>query len=289
MNIEHDHLEEKMVKIDLNTADEERLSTLPGLGPELARRVVAYRESHGGFRTPEELIEVPGIGEALYQRIADQITVTPLDTLPSTPSEGESPSPEETPTSPTEEEKSTSPPPQPEEPPPSPPPPPPTRSSCLGFWSPTITAIVGGLLGMVFTLLVLTGINHTLDLSRHQAVVELTLRLDSLAQENAQLRDEIDMLRTRLDQLGGLSGRVESAEREVSSLQESVSNLAEELQQITEKDKQIEQTLAEMQHGIERFDHFLQALRDLLNEIEPQTTPSAQSTVGPEPTATPTD
>jgi competence protein ComEA len=46
----------------------EQLDTLPGVGPVLARHIVDYRTSHGGFRSVDELREVNGIGE---RRFAD--------------------------------------------------------------------------------------------------------------------------------------------------------------------------------------------------------------------------
>ena len=49
--------------LDLNTATAEELAGLPGIGKELAGRIVAYREANGAFGTVEELLEVSGIGE----------------------------------------------------------------------------------------------------------------------------------------------------------------------------------------------------------------------------------
>ena len=61
--------------LDVNSAAPEELESLPGIGPELARRIVAYREAHGPFRSVEGLLEVPGIGPAILARIRDLITV----------------------------------------------------------------------------------------------------------------------------------------------------------------------------------------------------------------------
>jgi competence ComEA-like helix-hairpin-helix protein len=54
--------------LDINRADGDALQGLPGVGPTLARRIVAYREAHGQFRRVEELMEVPGIGAKRYAR-----------------------------------------------------------------------------------------------------------------------------------------------------------------------------------------------------------------------------
>lgn len=58
-------------RIDLNHADADELTALPGIGPVLAEAIVAYREENGPFRTLEELMRVPGIGESVYQGIRD--------------------------------------------------------------------------------------------------------------------------------------------------------------------------------------------------------------------------
>ncbi|SNS11327.1 competence protein ComEA [Actinomadura meyerae] len=54
--------------LDLNTATADQLVDLPGVGPVLAQRIVAYRTEHGGFRSVEQLQEVSGIGA---RRFAD--------------------------------------------------------------------------------------------------------------------------------------------------------------------------------------------------------------------------
>ncbi len=59
--------------VDLNAATAEELDDLPGLGPALAERIVAFREENGPFAGPEDVMEVPGIGPALYEDIAPYI------------------------------------------------------------------------------------------------------------------------------------------------------------------------------------------------------------------------
>ena len=48
--------------IDINRAGATDLQALPGVGPVLARRIVAHRETHGPFRDPADLLQVPGVG-----------------------------------------------------------------------------------------------------------------------------------------------------------------------------------------------------------------------------------
>lgn len=62
-------------RINLNTADSDLLQTLPGIGEVLARRIIAYREEHGAFTLVDEIMDVYGIGERMFQEIRDLITV----------------------------------------------------------------------------------------------------------------------------------------------------------------------------------------------------------------------
>ncbi|MGL4550673.1 MAG: ComEA family DNA-binding protein [Gemmataceae bacterium] len=55
--------------IDLNAADESRLTAVPGVGRELARRIVAHREANGPFRAADGLRAVKGIGPATLERL----------------------------------------------------------------------------------------------------------------------------------------------------------------------------------------------------------------------------
>jgi len=59
--------------ININTASASQLESLPGIGPSLAERIVAYREANGPFRTPSDILEVSGIGDATFANIEDRI------------------------------------------------------------------------------------------------------------------------------------------------------------------------------------------------------------------------
>lgn len=61
-------------KININTASEQELMKLQGVGKTLAKRIVEKREQLGGFSVVEQLLDVKGIGEKLLQSIRDNIT-----------------------------------------------------------------------------------------------------------------------------------------------------------------------------------------------------------------------
>ena len=62
--------------LNLNTADALTLQALPGIGPALAERILAYRQEHGPFQTVEDLLQVPGIGAKRWERMRQAIRVT---------------------------------------------------------------------------------------------------------------------------------------------------------------------------------------------------------------------
>lgn len=62
-------------RININTASEKVLDTLPGIGPVLASRIVEYRQEHGPFQQTTDLSCVEGIGPEKLLAILDLITV----------------------------------------------------------------------------------------------------------------------------------------------------------------------------------------------------------------------
>ena len=61
--------------VNINTADAQRLQTLPGIGSVRAEAIIAYRRAHGAFASVEDIRNVSGIGAATWEGIRDLITV----------------------------------------------------------------------------------------------------------------------------------------------------------------------------------------------------------------------
>lgn len=62
-------------KVNINTADQATLETLPGIGEAKAKQIMAYRQSCGTFKTIEALQDVSGIGNKTFEGLKDLITI----------------------------------------------------------------------------------------------------------------------------------------------------------------------------------------------------------------------
>lgn len=62
--------------VDINKADKSMLMTLPGIGESKAELILQYREEHGDFEAVEDLMNIPGIKEGVYNKIKDSIKVS---------------------------------------------------------------------------------------------------------------------------------------------------------------------------------------------------------------------
>lgn len=61
--------------VNINTASQNTLTALPGIGEIKAQAIIDYRTEHGPFTDPEQLMEVNGIGPATYEKLKDLVTI----------------------------------------------------------------------------------------------------------------------------------------------------------------------------------------------------------------------
>jgi len=62
--------------VNINTADQETLMTIKGIGEKRAAAIIVYRDQKGGFKSVDELIDVKGISESLVEKSRDSLTVS---------------------------------------------------------------------------------------------------------------------------------------------------------------------------------------------------------------------
>jgi comEA protein len=69
--------QESQEPIDVNTASEEQLEVIPGIGPAMAQRIIAWREENGRFESVEDLLNIRGIGVKTLEKLRPYVVVRP--------------------------------------------------------------------------------------------------------------------------------------------------------------------------------------------------------------------
>ena len=62
-------------KVNINTANQTELETLPGIGPSTAQKIIDYRNKNGKFNSIEDIQNVKGIGDVKYNKIKDYLSI----------------------------------------------------------------------------------------------------------------------------------------------------------------------------------------------------------------------
>ncbi len=71
-------------KVNVNTATEDQIAVLPGIGPKLAAEVVNYRTNNGNFKAIEDLRKVSGVGDKKFEKIKNFVAVNGETTIKAT-------------------------------------------------------------------------------------------------------------------------------------------------------------------------------------------------------------
>ena len=236
-----------------NTANDEQLRQLPGIGPRLASRIIEGRP----YKVLEDLRNVPGLGDRVLEQIEPLLTFEDQET--------------EDPEARASDEKE-----------PGSEAPPPDRVSAAelkyplvrteirsqgtGIWALVALGAASVLCSVTFTLAVLAGINGTLDFSRHSALQDTRSELLQIRSQVEGIQVEIDALRGRAEALQGMSGRTAELEGQVTALQQQI---GETLQAVDEIQAQLTVALEETRtqaDRVNRFQAFLEGLSRLVGE-----------------------
>ena len=301
--------EDLSVQIDLNRADEEELQQLPGVGPKLASDIIAYREANGPFLKPEDVTDVPGIGSGGYDEWAERLTATlpeselgkdvPPPPIPEVEGEtiiGEEESTrlksdiEEPLTSPVEE------PPQPEIPEdelseveeeqPEKEPLPAgeeEKEEKRGKTSPNWlwTALRGGVLGLIFSLIVMAGINQTLDYASSRDMDVLRRDLTNLSSDLDTLESDLQDAQNQINELADLTTRMEQAEADLTTLRSTSERLTEQTQVMSEDLESVQTEVNGLTNDMDEvksqtettmnfFEELGRLLQEMLGNLEPE-------------------
>jgi hypothetical protein len=284
--------EDEILKINPNTADEKALQELPGIGRSLAKRIVDARP----FADIDDIQKIPGIGSAALDRIKPYLVFDAPPALeevssseeemaigsphadeplievkqPTISSDGrteetfaelgelkkaleEAPSIAEKPEKAVISARETK-----------------GRKS-FSRWQTIWLVLAAGVFTFVFSLLVnlalLAGINGTLNFNRLSAVRQLENNLIMLEGDLEDLSASIEALDQRLTPLEGLTGRMVTVEGQMEALLGDVGDALATVELMQSDLDQLSEETARLSGRVDRFDTFIDGLRQLLAEL----------------------
>lgn len=136
------------------------------------------------------------------------------------------------------------------------------------------TAMLGGFLGMVFTLVVFAGVNGSLDVAHSRAVLGIQSRIDGLMADLDALQGDVAGLRRRLDALEGLTARMDEVESAVDDLRVETTDLSgrtevleEDVAAVSEEVEVLSDAVATLQEQAGRTIDFFLRLQRMLNDL----------------------
>lgn len=240
--------------INPNFADRQTLTKLPGVGEVVADRIIAGRP----YSTADDLLQVPGIGPRLVERIKDSLEFKRQEPAPgkpeSAPPNGKSPAPELTGDIPPLGNGRD----QPQYM---------TRERAL--WYVLGGSMVSAVVAVILSLAILAGINGTLSVERQASVRQLRIQGEVMTTQLDAVGADLESLRNRLQAVEGLSGRMNSLEDQSQLLRDEMDSTITKLGTVETKVSTLSDQMGAIEKSVSRFDEFLQGMRTLFGQIFP--------------------
>lgn len=237
-----------------NSASDEELRQLPGVGPQLAARIIAGRP----YQNLKDLRRVPGIGDRVLRAIEPLLTLAPQAAGdPEVPTSGEKGQvadqdrlPEQASTTELKYPLVITEP----------------RAQWSGFRALLAMGLASALCSLTLTLAVMAGINGTLDFGRNSALEDLRSELLQFRSQLDTTQLELEALRGRAEALDGVSGRMFEVEDQVTSLQQQIDETLTAMGEIQmELASALDETRAQAER-VGRFQSFLDGLSRLVGQ-----------------------
>ncbi len=238
------------LKINPNLANQESLTELPGIGEALAERIIAGRP----YQAAEDLLRIPGIGPRSLERLQPRLV---FDESAPPAAGADSTQPVEKAAARTAVGKA-----QPD-----------FITRERATWLILAGGAVSVVVAVILSLAILAGINGTLSVERQESIRQLRIKTDVMSTQLDAISADLDSVQSRLRAVEGLSGRMTLIEDEAEALRGEMDAALTELGRVDDAVTVLSDQIGSIRESVNKFDQFLQGIRTLLSQIFPGPVP----------------